>query len=108
MDMEEKNLELQKIHLDLQKILGNMRKKAKEEWERKTPQEKLEEYRKDALYYRYCDMSIEELEKEKKFNQYMINKLQHSIFHDIYYSVEGCEKNIKRINTILELKEMNK
>ena len=86
-----------------------MQRKEQEEWDSKTPQEKLDTYKEQALYSRYCDMSVEELEKEKEFNSATANRLRYSIFGDPYYSVRGCEENIKRIDTILKLKsEVNK
>jgi len=72
---------------------------------RKTPEEKIEVYRKQALYSNYCDMSIEELEKEKEFNKEMADKLWKSKFGDPYYSAYGCDENVRRINTILKLKK---
>lgn len=93
----------------LEEIFEDMERKAKEEWESKTPQEKIDTYKEQALYSRYCDMSIKELEEEKQFNINMANKLRNSFFKDPYYSAYGCEENVRRINTILELKkEMNK
>lgn len=93
---------------ELEAIFEDMDKKAQEEWESKTTQEKMNAYREQTLYSRYCDMSIEELEEEKKFNIEMANKLRGSIFKSPYYSAYGCEENIRRINTILKLKkEMN-
>lgn len=90
---------------DLKKILEEASKKEQEEWERKTPQEKIDVYRKQALYSEYCDMSIEELEKEKEFNKEMANKLWKSKFKHPYYSAYGCDENVRRINTILKLKK---
>ena len=90
---------------ELEKILEEEEKKEREEWERKTPEEKIEVYRKQTLYSNYCDMSIEELEKEKEFNKEMADKLWKSKFGDPYYSAYGCDENVRRINTILKLKK---
>ena len=49
-------------------------------------------------------MSIEELEEEKQFNINMANKLRNSFFKDPYYSIYGCDENVRMINTILKLK----
>lgn len=91
--------------VDLDKIFEEIQKEEQEKWERKSPQEKLDYYKEQPLYYRYCLMSIGELEGEKGFNKYMADKLRHSIFKDPYYSIYGCEENIRRINTILKLKK---
>lgn len=97
------------LNKELEAIFEDMRRKEQEEWNSKTPQEKLDTYKEQALYSRYCDMSIEELEKEIEFNRQTANRLRSSIFKDPYYSAYGCEENIRRINTILKLKkEMNK
>lgn len=97
------------IGKELEAIFEDMQRKAKEEWESKTPQEKIDTYKEQALYSKYCNMSIEELEEEKQFNINMANKLRNSFFKDPYYSAYGCDENVRRINTILELKkEMNK
>ena len=90
---------------ELEELLEKIRRKDKEEWERKTPQEKIDSYKEQGVYSRYCDMSIEELEEQKQFNIYMANKLRNSFFHDPFYSVYGCEENIRRINEILKLKK---
>ena len=90
---------------ELEKLIDDMQKKEKEQWEKKTPQEKLNYYREQALYSKYCDMTISELEQEKQFNVNMSNKLRNSIFKDTYYSAYGCDENVRRINTILKLKE---
>lgn len=91
----------------LEEILEETERKDREKWERKTPQEKIEIYKEQLLYRRYCDMTIEELEAEKQFNMYMSNKLRNSFFSDPYYSAYGCDENVRRINTILKLKKEN-
>lgn len=91
--------------LDLEKIFEEIRKEEEEKWNNMTPQEKIDTYRKQGVYMKYCDMSIEELEEEKKFNQNMANKLRYSMFGDPYYSAYGCDENVRRINTILKLKK---
>lgn len=101
-----KEMSIEEFEKHLSDIFDEIEKKEKEEWENKTPQEKLEYYSKQAFYSKYCKMSIEELEEEKEFNKYMANKLRSSKFHDIYYSFDGCNENVRIINTILELKSM--
>lgn len=96
----EKELEKQ-----LNELLEESRKKEEEKWNNMTTQEKIDVYRKQALYSNYCDMSIEELEKEKKFNKEMADKLWKSKFSNPYYSAYGCDENVRRINTILKLKK---
>ena len=95
--------------LDLEKqlneIIEKSRKEEQEKWNNMTPQEKLNTYKEQPLYFRYCDMSIEELEEEKEFNIYKSNQLRNSKFSDLYYSSYGCDENIRRINTILKLKK---
>ena len=90
---------------DLDELLEKLQKEEEEKWNNMTPQEKLDTYREQGVYTRYCDMSIEELEEEKKFNQDMANKLRHSMFGHPYYSAYGCDENVRRINTIIELKK---
>ena len=91
--------------MNLNEILEKLQKEEEEKWNNMTPQEKLNTYREQGLYMRYCDMSIEELEEEKKFNQDMAEKLRRSMFGDPYYSAYGCDENVRRINTILKLKK---
>lgn len=93
------------IEEQLDEIFDDMKRKEEEKWNNMTSQEKIDIYKEQGLYNRYCYMSIEELEKEKEFNEYMVKKLRNSIFSDPYYSVYGCEENIRRINTILKLKK---
>lgn len=94
---------------DLEKQLNEMieksRREEQEKWNNMTAQEKLNTYKNQPLYFRYCDMSIEELEKELEFNIYKANQLRSSKFKDIYYSASGCDENAKRIRTILKLKK---
>ena len=91
--------------LDLDKIFEEMHRAEEKKWNNMTPQEKIDSYKEQGVYSRYCYMSIEELEKDKEFNEYKANQLRHSIFSDPYYSAYGCEENVKRINTILKLKK---
>lgn len=89
----------------LEELLEEIERKDREEWERKTPQEKIDSYKEQGVYSRYCDMTIEELEAEKQFQKETADRLRYSIFGDPYYSAYGCDENIRRINTILELKK---
>ena len=94
---------------ELEMLLDKIQKEAEEEWESKTPQEKIDSYKEQGVYMRYCNMTIEELEEEKEKNINRANRLRNSIFGHPYYSAHGCDENVRRINTILELKkEMNK
>ena len=89
----------------LNEIFDDMKRKEEEKWNNMTPQEKIDTYKEQGIYSRYCYMSIEELEEEKGFNEYKANQLRNSKFSDPYYSAYGCEENIRRINTILRLKK---
>lgn len=91
--------------ITLEELLEEIERKDREEWERKTPQEKIDSYKEQGVYSKYCDMTIEELEEEKQFNINMANKLRNSFFHDPYYSAYGCDDNVRRINIILKLKK---
>ena len=93
------------MEITLEELLEETERKDREEWERKTPQEKIDSYKEQGVYSRYCDMTIEELEEEKQFNINMANKLRNSFFNDTYYSAYGCDENVRRINTILKLKK---
>lgn len=93
------------MEITLEELLEETKRKDREEWERKTPQEKIDSYKEQGVYSRYCNMSIEELEEEKQFNINMANKLRNSFFNDPYYSAYGCDENVRRINTILKLKK---
>lgn len=93
---------------ELQDLLDKWQREAREEWESKTPQEKIDAYREQPLYSEYCDMTIEELENEKVKNKEIADRLRYSRFGDPYYSAYGCDERVRRINTILKLKkEMN-
>lgn len=96
---------MEKLDKELKRTMEEYEERKRKEWENKTPKEKIDYYKEIGVYSRYCDMSIEELEKEKEFNQYMANKLRYSMFGDPYYSPYGCDENVKRINTILKLKK---
>jgi hypothetical protein len=90
--------------ISLEELLEDIRKKEEEKWNNMTPTEKIDSYRSNGLYFKYCDMTIEELEKEKEFQKATADRLRNSMFHDIYYSAYGCDENVRRINTILKLK----
>lgn len=90
---------------ELEQLIEQLQREQKEQWENKTAEEKLNSYKEQGLYARYCNMTIEELEEEKQFNIYMSNKLRNSKFGDPYYSAIGCDDNVRRINTILKLKK---
>lgn len=91
---------------ELKRIIEDMEKKEEEKWNNMTAKEKLNYYRELPLYKKYCDMSIEELKEEKEFNVYMANKLKNSKFSNPYYSWYGCNENVRRINVILKLMEV--
>lgn len=90
--------------ISLEEFLEVMRKEEEQKWNSMTPTEKIDSYRSNSLYFRYCDMTIEELEKEKEFQKETADRLRNSMFHDPYYSAYGCDENVRRINTILKLK----
>lgn len=94
-----------KTNNELEQIINDLNKKWEDEWNAKTPQEKINSYKEQGVYSRYCDMTIEELEVEKQFQKETANRLRHSIFGDPYYSAYGCDENVRRINTILKLKK---
>ena len=96
---------LEELDKELNRAINEYKEKERKEWESKTPQEKIDSYRNQIEYRKYCDMTIEELEKEKKFNQEKADSLRYSMFHDPYYSAYGCDENVRRINIILKLKK---
>lgn len=99
---------LEELEKELNRATNEYEERQRKEWESKTPEQKIDYYREQALYSKYCDMSIEELEEEKKFNQETANRLRYSMFNDPYYSAYGCDDNVRRINTILKLKKEGK
>lgn len=90
---------------ELNKIFEEIEKQEREEWERKTPEEKIEAYRKDCFYRKFCDMTIEELEEEKRIDKSIADSWRFSKFKNPYYSVEFLDEEVMRINTILKLKK---
>ena len=89
----------------LEKVLKDYEEEERRKWENMTIEEQLDTYRENGVYAKYCDMTIEELNKEKEFNKEMANRLRSSIFNDVYYSAYGCDENVRRINRIIQIKE---
>jgi len=101
-------MSLEELEKELNRATNEYEESKRKEWESKTPLEKIDSYRKQIEYREYCDMTIEELEKEMKFNKEKADSLRYSMFHDPYYSAYGCDENVRRINTILKLKKEGK
>ena len=93
------------ISEQMEKILKDYEEEQRRKWENMTIEEQLDTYRENGTYKKYCDMTIEELQKEKKFQKETADRLRNSMFHDIFYSAYGCEENIRRINRIIKIKE---